>query len=98
MRLILGVFISLFCFSQLRSQVVYSTDWKSEADLIVFKTKWKSEAKGNDGIWFFTEWKSEAKKKIYFTEWKSEADIVVYFSEWKSESGWQKNSKKHLFY
>ena len=93
------------------AQIVYSTDWKSEAkvkvyvteykgeaDLIVYKTEWKSEAKDNEGIWYFTQWKCEAKKAIYFTSWKSEADIIVYFTEYKGEAGWKKKSKKHIMY
>lgn len=99
----------LLIFYQLSSaQIVYSTEWKSEADakifvtewkseadLIVYKTEWKSEANGNKGLWFFSEWKSESKK-IYFTEWKSEADILIYYTTWKSEAGWVKQKKRYL--
>ena len=77
---------------------VYVTKYKSEADLVVYKTTYKSEADANKGIWFFTNYKSEAKKKIWFTDYKSEADIVVYFTTYKSEAGWKKNSKKHMMY
>lgn len=74
---------------------VYVTEWKSEADLIVYKTEWKSEADKNNGFWFFSEWKSESKK-IFFTEWKSEADIIIYYTTWKSEAGWQKPAKRYF--
>ena len=69
---------------------VYVTDWKSEADMIVYKTDWKSEAKEDSGLWYTTDWKSEADWKIYYTDWKSEADIIVFFTDWKSEAGWKK--------
>ena len=77
---------------------VYVTEYRSEADLIVYKTKYSSEATDNKGIWYFTQYKSEAKKKIYFTEYRSEADVKVYFTEYKSEAGWKDKSKQHLFY
>src|SRR5690554_3470452 len=104
---ILGLF---FCGLLLNAQVVYSSEWKSEADvvvyvsewksdadLVVYKTEWKSEASKNSGIWFFTEWKSDAKKMIYFTEWKSDADVIIYFTDWKSEAGWKNLSKRYYF-
>lgn len=74
---------------------IYVSEWKSEADLIVYKTDWKSEASGNKGIWYYSEWKSESKI-IYFTEWKSEADIVIYYTTWKSEAGWKNQHKRYL--
>ena len=74
---------------------IYVSEWKSEADLIVYKTEWKSEASKNNGIWYFSEWKSESKI-IYFTDWKSDADIIIYFTEWKSEAGWKKQQKRYL--
>ena len=77
---------------------VYVTEYRSEADIIVYKTKYSSEATDNKGIWYFTQYKSEAKKKIYFTEYRSEADVKVYFTEYKSEAGWKDKSKQHLFY
>ena len=77
------------------AQIVYSTDWKSEAKVKVYVTEYKGEA---DLIVYKTEWKSEAKKAIYFTSWKSEADIIVYFTEYKGEAGWKKKSKKHIMY
>lgn len=107
---IIFIMLSTSAFTA-KAQVVYSTDWKSDADvkvfvtewksdadLIVYKTTWKSDADKNDGIWFFTEWKSDAKKIIYFTEWKSDADVIVYFTDYKSDAGWQKKTKQHLFY
>ena len=49
-----------------KSQVVYVTEWKSdadkivyvseytsEADVVVFRTEWKSDAKPMSGIWYF---------------------------------------------
>ncbi len=78
---------------------VFVTEWKSDADLIVYKTKWKSDAGGkNNGIWYFTEWKSDANKKIFFTDWKSDADLIIYFSKWQSDAGWVKKNKEHLMY
>ena len=107
---ILFVFLTL-ALCGLRAQKIYSTNYKSEADvkvyvteyrseadLIVYKTKYSSEATDNKGIWYFTQYKSEAKKKIYFTEYRSEADVKVYFTEYKSEAGWKNKSKQHLFY
>ena len=67
--------------------VVYVTEWKSEADVVVYVTDWKSEATPGSGIWYYTEWTSEADVTVYLTEWASEADVVVYFTEWKSEAG-----------
>lgn len=77
---------------------VYVTEYRSEADIIVYKTKYKSDATDNKGIWYFTEYKSEAKKIIYFTDYRSEADIKVYFTQYKSETGWKNKSKQHLLY
>jgi len=77
------------------SHLVFVTRWKSEADLIVHKTEWKSEAKAQSGIWYFTGWKSVADMLVYFTKWKSEANLIVYYTTWKSEAGWRtKNSGK----
>lgn len=77
---------------------IFVTEYKSDADLVVYKTKYKSDAGTNDGVWFFTEYKSDAKKVIYFTEYKSDADIIIYLTEYKSNSGWKNNSKKHWMY
>jgi len=109
---VLAVIVAMmaFCVAS-RAQLVYSSDYKGEADvkvyvtefkgeadLIVYKTKFKGEATGNKGIWFFTEFKGEAKKKIYFTEFKGEADIIIYFTEFKGEAGWKKKSKQQHMY
>jgi hypothetical protein len=75
---------------------VYVTEWKSDADLVVYKTTWKSDADKNEGIWYFTEWKSDAKKKLYFTTWKSDASLIVYYTEYKSDAGWKNKDKEHL--
>jgi hypothetical protein len=75
---------------------VYVTEWKSDADLIVYKTTWKSDADKNEGIWYFTEWKSDAKKLLYFTTWKSDADLIIYYTEYKSDAGWKNKDKEHL--
>ena len=32
---------------------VFVVDYKSQADLLVFKVEYKSQAKGNEGFWFF---------------------------------------------
>lgn len=110
-RTFILIFALLVALCGLRAQKIYSTNYKSEADvkvyvteyrseadLIVYKTKYSSEATDNKGIWYFTTYKSEAKKKIYFTEYRSEADVKVYFTEYKSEAGWKDKSKQHLFY
>ena len=47
----------LAAFGLSRAQVVYVTEWKSEADKVVYVTEWKSEA---DMIVYVTEWKSDA--------------------------------------
>jgi hypothetical protein len=99
----LFLFATMFCIMQLNSQVVYVTEWKSEAtlkvyvsdspadaDIIVYKSEWKSEAEPESGIWYFTEWKTEADQLIYFTEWRSEADVVICYTNYKSEAGKRK--------
>lgn len=71
----------LFSFSNLRSQKIFSCDYRSDAeikvwvsksrsdaDLIVYQTSWKSEADKNEGIWYFADWRGEADKRIYFTD------------------------------
>ena len=77
---------------------VYVTEYRSEADLFVYKCTYRSDAEGNKGMWYFTEYRSDAKKKIYFTEYKSEADVIVYFTEYRSEAGWRNKAKQYLFY
>ncbi|HOY91291.1 MAG TPA: DUF6150 family protein, partial [Bacteroidales bacterium] len=37
--------------------VVYVTDYKYDADLIVYKCDYKYDAEGNNGLWYFTEYK-----------------------------------------
>lgn len=107
--LIMLIVICSVPFEKAHAQLVYETnwkseadvkvfvsEWKSEADLIVFETEWKSDAEGkNDGVWHATKWKSEGKK-IYFTKWKSEADIIIYYTKWKSEARWKNDKKKSL--
>lgn len=77
---------------------VYVTQYKSDADLVVYKCSYKSDAQDNKGLWYFAQYKSDAKKVIYFVDYKSDADLVIYFSEYKSDAGWRNNSKKHLMY
>jgi len=102
---------SLLTAAQSRGQLVYSTEYKSDADvkvfvskyksdadLIVYKAPYKSDVEGNNGIWYFSEYKSDAKKKIYFTDYKSDADLVIYFTEYKSDAGWQHKNKQQLMY
>lgn len=81
-----------------KSQVVYSTDYKGDADLVVYKTKYKGDAEGNKGIWYFTEYSGDAKKSIYFTDYKGDADLVIYFTEYKGEAGWNNKRKQELMY
>jgi hypothetical protein len=103
--------IFLLLSSTSKAQVVFSTQYKYEADvkvfvsnfkyeadLIVFKTDHKYEADKNDGIWFFTEHKYEAKKSVFFTDYKYEADIVVFFTNHKYEAGWQSKQKIHFMF
>ncbi|HMX04308.1 MAG TPA: DUF6150 family protein [Chitinophagales bacterium] len=93
----------LFFISNADAQIIYKTDWKSEAakkvyvtdmpaeaDIVVFKTEWKSDATEDSGQWYFTEWKDEADLIVYFTEWRSEADLVIYYTEYKEEAGKRK--------
>ena len=112
MKTILSLLVLFFAFSLVgKSQVVYSCNYKSDAqvkvyvaqyksdaDLVVYKCNYKSDATGNNGLWFFAEYKSDANKTIYFCEYKSDAELVIYFSEYKSDAGWINNSKKHLMY
>lgn len=107
--LLFSIFLLLSATS--KAQVVFSTqykyeadvkvfvsNYKYEADLIVFKTDHKYEADKNEGIWFFTEHKYEAKKSVFFTDYKYEADIVVFFTNHKYEAGWQSKQKIHVMY
>ena len=64
---------------------VYVTQYKSDADLVVYKCQYKSDADGNTGLWYFTEYSSDAKKKLYFTQYKSDAE-------------WKNKSKQQLMY
>lgn len=77
---------------------VYVSKYKSDADLVVFKCKYKSDATGNNGLWYFAQYRSDAKKKIYFVDYKSDADLIIYFSEYKSDAGWIKKEKQHLMF
>ncbi len=56
---------------------------------VVYVTEWKSDAQPMSGIWYFTEWRNDADIVIYFTEWRSEADIVIAYTEWKSDAVWR---------
>lgn len=76
--------------------VVYITDYKSDADLVVYKANYKSDASGNRGVWYFTKYKSDADVVVYFTEYKSDADLIIYFSDYKSDAGWRNPSKRYL--
>ena len=49
---------------------VFVVDFKSQADLLVYKVDYKSQAKGNEGLWFFDKYKSQADFTIYFVEYK----------------------------
>ncbi|MCR4681290.1 MAG: DUF6150 family protein [Bacteroidales bacterium] len=112
MKKILALFVVLFlALCGLQAQVVYSCDYKYEADvkvyvtqykyeadLVVYKCPYKYEATDNKGLWYFTNYKYEAKKKIYFTDYKYDADLVIYFSDYKYEAGWKKKEKMHLMY
>ncbi|MEI8278410.1 MAG: DUF6150 family protein [Bacteroidota bacterium] len=115
-RKLLLIFANFWCFllisvPDINAQLVYSVQYKSEADvkvyvakykseadLVVWKAKYKSEVDGNKGVWFFTEYKSEAQKNIYFVQYKSEADLVIYFAEYKSEATWENKKKQQLMY
>jgi len=112
MKTVVAFFAIFFAFALVaKSQVVYSceyksdaqvkvyvADYKSDADLVVYKCSYKSDATGNDGLWYFAEYKSDANKTIYFCDYKSDADLVIYFADYKSDAGWQNSSKKHLMY
>jgi len=100
---LLLTFTFAILFFESKSQVVYSTEWKSEAnkkvyvtdnpaeaDLIVFKSEWKSDAQKDSGIWFFTDFKTEADILVYYTEWRSEADLVICYTTYKEEAGKRK--------
>ena len=77
---------------------VYVTKYKTEADLIVYKCKYRTEAEGNKGLWYFVKYRTEAKKKIYFVDYKTEANLVIYFSDYRTEAEWRNKSKQHLMY
>jgi len=110
-RTLVALLAVLFGRAITQAQIVYSTNFKSEADvkvyvtsyksmadLVVYKSRFKSEATGNQGFWYFTTYRSEAKKRIYFTDFRSEADLIVYFTDYRSEAGWRDRSKMHLMY
>ena len=85
MKRLIFIVIIIFCGLNARAQVVYSTDWKSEAQVKVY----------------VTEYKSEADLIVYKTNWKSEVDAgkgIWYFTQYKSEAGWRKKSKQHQMY
>jgi hypothetical protein len=94
----LFIFFCWFLFTNIQAQVVYSCQYKSDADIKVYVTKYKSDATGNNGLWYFAQYKSDAKRKIYFVDYKSEADLIIYFSDYKSDAGWIKKEKQHLMY
>lgn len=81
MRSIIILFAAILATAAVKAQVVYSTNYKSDAqvkvyvvksssdaDLVVYKTTYKSDADGNNGVWFFTTYQSDAKKKIFFVD------------------------------
>ena len=90
--------IAIFISSKIFSQKIYSTDYKSQADisvfvtdyesqsdLKVFKVDYQSQAKDNKGFWYFVDYPSQADKKIFFVKYPSQA-------------GWRNRSKIHLGY
>ena len=71
--------IAIFISSKIFSQKIYSTDYKSQADisvfvtdyesqsdLKVFKVDYQSQAKDNKGFWYFVDYPSQADKKIFY--------------------------------
>ena len=100
-QVLLATCLMLLAFSA-DAQVVYVTEWKSEADkivyvseyeseadVVVYRTEWRTDAQPKSGIWYFTEWRNDANLVIYFTEWRSEADLVIAYTEWKSDAMWR---------
>ena len=90
--------IAIVISNKLFSQKIFSTDYKSQADisvfvtdyeslsdLKVFKVNYQSQAKENKGFWYFVNYPFQADKKIYFVKYQSQA-------------GWRQNSKKHLMF
>ena len=77
---------------------VYVVDYASQADLKVFKVDYPSLARGNKGLWYFVEYKSQSDKTIFFVEYPSQADLLIYFVDYKSQAGWKNNSLIHLMY
>ena len=68
--------IAVLASVTIKAQTVYSTKYKSDAqvkvyvvqyqsdaDLIVYKAQYKSDAGDNNGVWYFTEYSSDAKKR-----------------------------------
>ena len=92
------LFLTMGKAAKTQAQVVYSTQYSSDANVKVYVTQYKSDADGNTGLWYFTEYSSDAKKKIYFTQYKSDADLIVYFTEYKSDAEWKNKSKQQLMY
>lgn len=74
--------------SEYKSQAdinIFVVDYKSQADLLIYKVDYKSQANGNEGLWFFVDYKSQA-------------DLKVFFVDYKSQAGWVSKEKKHLLY
>ena len=114
-NLILWSAILLGCFfpSDAFAQKMYSTTYKSQADIkiyvvnaeykadiIVYRTEHKYEAVAteNKGIWFFTEKNYEADKKVFFVDHEYEADLKVFFTDRKYKAEWRNYQKKPLLY
>ena len=45
---------------------VFVTEFKSQADLLVFRVDYISQAKQNNGLWFFVDYESRSDKKFFF--------------------------------
>ena len=49
---------------------VFVTQFKSQADLLVYKVEYISQAKQNIGLWYFVDNESRSNKKIFFSDRK----------------------------
>lgn len=81
-KLIVAIIFCLCAFFGAKAQTIYSSQYRSDADVKVYVTNYKSEA---DLV-------------VYRCDYRSDADVVIYFTSYRSEAGWRDKSKQYWFY
>jgi|AntRauTorckE6833_2_1112554.scaffolds.fasta_scaffold08698_3 hypothetical protein len=111
-KIIFLSFILLLIASCVKAQVIFQTDYQTQADYLIYsaKDKWDtdilvywSESKlratkdYQDGIWYKTKYKSQADITIDSTSYKSKARVSIYVINDKFRAGAKsKNGRKWL--